>query len=311
MSRATDAETAFSKARRLVRSGDYSTAVELLTKLIDAGHNEPKVLETLAVAHSLLGEFELAAETLETSLSQAPDRTSTNVNLGAVYNRLGRHDDAIDRLNQAVKSDWKCVEAYYNLGIAHRKKKSFNDAKMMFQEAVRLRPEMVDAWLQLGVVFLETSNAQLAASSFRKVLSRKPDHEKARKGLRTAESQLRKTNDKVKEALQAVSVSQSPEQPPVNRLKKLSLQDQSTIQSSSQEIEQAIQKLLDWFQAESDSLLHRLRKQIARGIRQNQDTTEFCATLTSQLKLQSEKASRIHTAVGRLRDYHERYVQES
>lgn len=253
----------------------------------------------------MLGEFELAAETLETTLSKAPDRTSTNVNLGAIYNRLGRHDDAIDRLNQAVKADWRCVEAYYNLGVAYSKKKNHTDAKMMFQEAARLRPEMVDAWLQLGTVFLETSNPQLAASSFRKVLSRKPDHEKARRGLRTAESQLKKAGDK---ARVAQLVATAP--PPVNCRTTLSLQDQSTIQSSSQEIEQTIDQLLEWFRTKSDLLLHRLRKQISNGIRRNQETTDFCKSFASELKVQSEQAAKLDAAIGRLRDYHERYVQE-
>ncbi len=310
MKDATNVEMACSKARQLIRKRKHVEAISLLSSLTATGSNQPKVLETLAVAHSMAGEFEFAAEALENALRISPDRTSASVNLGAVYNRLGRHDDAIDRLNQAVKMDWKCVEAFYNLGIAHRKKKNYNAAKMMFQEAVRLRPEMVDAWLQLGSVFLDTSNAQLAASWFRKVLTRKPDHEKARKGLRAAEAQLRKTNAARIGTLTAVA-SDPQNAPPINRLKKLSLQDRSTIQSSSMEIEQATNLLLEWFQTESDSLLHNMRRQIVRGLRPDRNTEEFCATLSSQLEIQVQKAKQLDQAVARMREYHQRYVEEN
>ena len=303
----TDAEAAYSKSRQLIRQRKYTEAVTLLTRLASVGFSRSKVLETLAVAHSMLGEFELAAEALEQVLKISPERTSASVNLGAVYNRLKRHDDALVQLNHALKTNWKCVEAYYNLGIAYRKKKNYGDARMMFQEAVRLRPEMTDGWLQLGTVLLETSNAQLAASSFRKVLARKPDHEKARSGLRAAETLLRKAAGTTTGSPKPVDLAAQPT-PPVNRPKKLSLQDRSTIQSSGMEIEQAINHLLEWFQTESDALLHGIRRQISGGIRPGKSITDFCANLSSELENQSKKASQLDRTVGWIREYHQRYV---
>lgn len=305
-------DAVFSKARELIRKRDYQKAISLLTALTSNGHDQPKVLETLAVAHSMQGEHELASDTLEAALRKSPGRKSTLVNLGAVSNRLRNYDTAVDYLHQAIKADWRCAEAYFNLGISYSGMKNYTEAKSMFQEAIRLQPEMVDAWLNLAVVFLETSNAQLAASWFRKVLERKPDHAKARKGLRVAESQLKQQCDPLHAFSDAPAEQTAQPAPPApNAIRNISLLDRSAIQSSGFEIAQEIERVLEWFQNESDSLLHEIRKQVSSGIRKNHQTRKFMSEYSSQLDSQIERTDRLDESVQRMREYCQRYVQEN
>jgi len=316
MARSTDPDTAFAQARKYIRGGKHAKAIALLTALSRHGYDQPKVLETLAVAHSMSGEYEVAVDSLEAAIVQSPDRTSAYVNLGAVYNRLGQYDRAIDRLNQAIRIDWRCVEAYYNLGISYRRMKDYGQAKAMFQEAIRLRPDMLDAWHNLATVFLETSNAPMAASWFRKVLKQKPDHAKAKKGLRAAEARLQELDRSPERSAgdghgPPATDKAEPSQVPVSRpLKTLSYQDRITIRSCGMEIEQATGRLLEWFLTDGESLLQGLRRQLSSGIKRNKATFQFCDEMRSGSEAESVMAAKLEQAVVKLDDYQNRYLQD-
>lgn len=311
MSRTVDADTAFTQARKFIREGKSSEAIKLLTALKQQGYDKPKVLETLAVAHSMLGEYEMAVETLEAAIVKSPGRASSYVNLGAVYNRLGQYDLAIERLDQATRIDWRCVEAYYNLGISYRNLKDYSQAKAMFQEAIRLRPEMVDAWHNLAAVFLETSNAQLAASWFRKVLKQKPDHAKAKKGLRAAEAQLNQLDNPLAQIEAAPADNEESVLSVANTqpMKKLSHQDRVTIKSSGMEIEQETARLLEWFQTHGDALLHGLRRQLSIGIQRKKSSVDFCHELQAGMTAESSQAEKLDDAINRLSEFQDRYLR--
>ncbi len=288
----------FSRARQCLKKGDHHQAIRLLSVLDSQGHDSPGVLETLAVAQSLAGEHESAIETLERCLRKEPDRISTLVNLGAVCNRRHDYRRAIEWLNKAIRIDWRSAESYYNLGVAWLKLKDFGQAKQMLQEAIRLQPAMIEAWYNLGVVFQKSGNHQLAASWFRKVLSEKPKHEKARRSLHDAEARMEEARDPAvfldRLGPQSVEGLETD-----SGRRPRSYYDIESLRSCGLEIGEAASSLGDWFETPADSLVRQLRRQIA-SIRPTTAFLDFRRNLTTELTAATALINRLETACDRL-----------
>lgn len=295
-------------ARQCLKKGDHEQAIRLLSLLEREGHDSPKVLEALAVAQSLAGEHEVALETLERCLQKEPERVSTLVNLGAVSNRMHDYRGAIGWLNQAIRVDWRSAESYYNLGVAWLRLKDFGQAKQMLQEAIRLQPSMVEAWYNLGLVFLKSGNYQLAASWFRKVLGEKPRHEKARRGLNEAESQLQ-ANASPATFLDSLGPQHAAEQTGESHRRQLSHHDLESLRSCGMEIDEAAKHLNEWFEAPAEDLVRQLRRQIT-SIRPTKQFLEFRETVVTDLAQADALSRRLQTAHNRLQMMHSQNTEQ-
>lgn len=170
-------------ARKLLRAGDFRSALQILELARPIGDLDPDLHDALATANYMLGNLELAAEHFERVTRLDPRRGSGWTNLGAVYNRLGNYSRAAEVLRRAVQVDRQSSAAYYNLGSAYRHLKQWGMAVPAYREAIRLEPQQADAYVNLGQVYLELKNIPQATQQFRKALEIRPDSSRARKGL--------------------------------------------------------------------------------------------------------------------------------
>jgi tetratricopeptide (TPR) repeat protein len=188
-----------SKAR--IRDGEFEAAIDLLkTAPID----EELSLD-LAVAYSGAGEFDKAAETLNTALARSPGELRLSAALATVCVQAHRYQDGIASLRTALNAhpDDAATEllylrllvlqsddatarplasrmlaahpanfdALYLSGILENDAQEFDVARKHLQAAVNLNPNHYDARYNLGIALFHLQQPQLAHEQLEKAVS--------------------------------------------------------------------------------------------------------------------------------------------
>jgi len=87
-------------AARLLRDQRYGEAIPYLNKALRAQPNDADVLDDLAYAHRMLGDYPGSLLLCQHTLARNPDRPTTHENLGEVYLKMNRLTDARAELAQ-------------------------------------------------------------------------------------------------------------------------------------------------------------------------------------------------------------------
>jgi tetratricopeptide (TPR) repeat protein len=89
-----------STAARLLRDRRYAEAISYLNKALLARPNDAAVLDDLAYAHRMIGDYPGSLLLCQHTLARNPDRPTTHENLGEVYLKMNRLADARAELAQ-------------------------------------------------------------------------------------------------------------------------------------------------------------------------------------------------------------------
>lgn len=208
MTEATSAAKIIRESRELINSQKYSTACDLLQKLLQDDPNNEHALELLGMANFFKKNLEGARECFERLTQANPSNTHAWVNLGAILNRSGEYKKATEVLRRAIQRNRKCVEAYYNMGIAQRGQQMNSMAISAYKEALKIAPDMVDAHINLGNIYIEMNNIGLAIQCFNAAIRHQPNSEKAKQCLERAKARQKETRKQTSPFGRLVDVSQ-------------------------------------------------------------------------------------------------------
>jgi Flp pilus assembly protein TadD len=87
-------------AARLLRDQRYGEAIPYLNKALRAQPGDAGVLDDLAYAHRMIGDYPGSLLLCQHTLARNPDRPTTHENLGEVYLKMNRLADARAELAQ-------------------------------------------------------------------------------------------------------------------------------------------------------------------------------------------------------------------
>lgn len=141
-------------------------------------------------AYILLGKISaarhdpLAEQYYATAISLRPRSVEAWYNKGMYYQENGQDSAALACYRQIMEIDPKNALAWYNSGYVRLE--HLGDpagANRDFGEAVRLEPGYVDAWYNRGLALERIHELDSAAASYSMVLTIRPDHDQAAKGL--------------------------------------------------------------------------------------------------------------------------------
>jgi tetratricopeptide (TPR) repeat protein len=116
--------TAKSEARKAYIAGDYKTAVEKYTYLVDSiGVNEDEVMMNLANSYFHLNDTAKAINSFQSlTVSKNPRLQSiANQQLGVLHNREGKFDQALAYFKQALKTNPANEDARFNYEMVKKK----------------------------------------------------------------------------------------------------------------------------------------------------------------------------------------------
>lgn len=157
----------FQAADEAFEKGQFTEAMELLTKVADRYPNEAEVQQRIGLC-----AFERAMQRMESDTSTSADWRSVIESLEAV----------------AASGDTKQIGsslavAHHNLGVCLNQQKAFEEAGEQFHRALDINPEMTDASISLAINHADQGDHETAEQMLREVIEHSPGLLQARHSL--------------------------------------------------------------------------------------------------------------------------------
>ena len=120
------------------------------------------VIQRVADAYKLLGEFERAETFYLELLERFPALPGTREKLADIYLRTGKKDKAAEQLEAISRDNPRNEQAYYFLGNLASQEKRFSDAADYYEQALTLKPEFEPVYYRLAEVRINLNKAKAA-----------------------------------------------------------------------------------------------------------------------------------------------------
>jgi tetratricopeptide (TPR) repeat protein len=213
--------------------GDYDTAIDRLTQVVDDVPNNPAAMRFLGLAYYRNGDFEDAMDSLEQAHELRPDSFAALTDYVSVCKEGGDVERALEGLERFVAdhpneldarleiarlarssgndelalaqsqylatADDLDPEFVYEYGVTLKEAGQVEEAKEVLKNSIELDPESAVAHHALGVVELDSGNASKAVPSLEEAVAREPENGDFRFSLAQAYEKL----DRVEESLEA------------------------------------------------------------------------------------------------------------
>jgi tetratricopeptide (TPR) repeat protein len=173
-----DAVIHFRLGRVHFNEGNYTTALEELTKAVELAPNNPEYRHLLGLTY-FKGKrmYNEAIVHFKEAVKQKPNFSEAHMNLGAVYLELKSWDMAIPHFEATLEDIfYRTPEgAYNNLGWAYYNKGEFQKALENYKKAVEINPRFAMAFNNMGMTYDRAENAEKAVSAFKTAIGLVPD----------------------------------------------------------------------------------------------------------------------------------------
>jgi len=128
------------RARIKAKLGAYDVAIKDLEKALIEDRENAALLNTLALIHLDIEDFEKALKYLNRSLEFNPEDRSTFANIGYVALNAGKYQKAIDIYDDQIKKDDSVSSMFNNRGFAKHKLGEHEEALKDISHAIELNP---------------------------------------------------------------------------------------------------------------------------------------------------------------------------
>lgn len=155
--------------------GDYHTAVDCLTRAVDADPENQGYLNHLGVSLSAAGRHSDSVAILRRAIAAAPGNADILGNLGLALRGCGLHAQAVDCFKEAIRLTPQDADPCFNLGSLLADVGLHAEAEQHLRQALRLRPDFGKAYNNLGNTLRAAGRLQEAIGSFQDAVRTMPD----------------------------------------------------------------------------------------------------------------------------------------
>ncbi len=165
---------------KVIEEKSYADALVLLGSIAEDRHNRQEVARLKGICYIGIGQYEEAAEALETALSynegflQEADY-DINQYLAAAYYNLGRFEDAEHVYSAMVDLRPKDAIVHYRHGVTFLELSRFEDAKDAFDRAVALEPTNYERIIEIYKAFYKYGYRDLGLTYVDTAIKTHPD----------------------------------------------------------------------------------------------------------------------------------------
>ena len=145
----SEAAAAFLRGREHFNRRRFPEAMAQFRQALELDPDQVEAHYYLALALTLRGELDPAADHYREVLLRRPDSIDAHYNLGVVQLRQGKPDGAVQHFEQALRLNPEHLDAHYALGSALLKTGQAHAAVSHFEEALRINPSHPSAPAQL------------------------------------------------------------------------------------------------------------------------------------------------------------------
>ncbi len=162
-------------------------AEELLARCIEIEPRDEQARLALAALQAILGRGDDAKTTLGENTRQT-DRPQVLYVLGTIAECEGEYAEAHKRYQEALALDPDHVDSLFRMAYQHDLSGDDDAAIALYERARRTKPTRVNVLVNLGVLYEDRGDYRKAVDAYRSVLDVYPNHPRARRFVRDAES---------------------------------------------------------------------------------------------------------------------------
>jgi tetratricopeptide (TPR) repeat protein len=147
------ASTFIEKGWSLISLGDYSGAIQSLTRALTLSPNDTQAQSLLGWAQMLHEEYDDALTTFSKVLMREPANSLARINVGYICLKKRIFGEAIEHLSKAIRLDndrKATLYAHYYLGLVYLEREMYEDAQTFFRKTLKLGPNLIEAYFELG-----------------------------------------------------------------------------------------------------------------------------------------------------------------
>lgn len=169
----------FEEAGQANADGDYDTAINLYTKIIEEGdvapHNLAATYYNRGNAYREMENYDKAIEDFTSAISLNPNYTKAYSNRGAVYTALERYPEALEDFTKVLDLSPGNALHHFNRGLVYHKMGRLDEALKDFDEAVKLNDKFSSSYYARSFVHEEKGDMEKALEDARMAVERTPD----------------------------------------------------------------------------------------------------------------------------------------
>ena len=157
--------------------GSCEEAVRLIGLSLDLEPRQPFALNTMGNALKVLKRHQEAADAYEKAIALKPTFAAAHSNLGRALVELGRAEDAIASFDRSIALEPANAEALVGRGDALRKLQRLTEALSDYDRAIHIDPDRAETYTNRGIALCALNRFTEAGESYDKAIALKPDAE--------------------------------------------------------------------------------------------------------------------------------------
>ena len=157
--------------------GSCEEAVRLIGLSLNLEPRQPFALNTMGNAHRALKRNQEAAAAYEKAIALRPSLAAAHCNLGLALIELGRPEDAIASFDKAIALEPGNAEALFGRGNALRNLQRLTDALSDYDKAIQVKPDYTEAYANRGATLCALNRLPEAGESYDKAIALQPTAE--------------------------------------------------------------------------------------------------------------------------------------
>ncbi|PCI35656.1 MAG: hypothetical protein COB53_10795 [Elusimicrobia bacterium] len=152
------------------QQGNYSQAVDMLTKAAEHAPDDAEIHTLLGRAHLAQKHLPQAQEEFEKAVALSPD-ADLYTELAKIYAHLEQPAKAIAALKKGLAANPTSPDIHYQMGLAYDKKKDYPKAVSEFKQAIEISPQNAHYHFSLGFTLDSKGDREEALDVFKKAVA--------------------------------------------------------------------------------------------------------------------------------------------
>jgi len=152
------------------KNGNYSLAINLLNRAVEADAKSKKAWNDLGLAYLDEWQDELAINAFQKQIEVNPYDLNAYNNLGRVYLRQRKYEEAEKWFNKQIEIQPLDKYAHANLGLAYLESHKYEEAVPELEKAATITPDSAEAQVRVGEAYLNIGQDAKAMEAFDKAV---------------------------------------------------------------------------------------------------------------------------------------------
>ena len=171
----SELQNMYHRATTYIKDGDYPSAVDLLTRLVELDPKNIRYRYTLGRALFLSGQNEAAIAKANEILKNDPSYALAHYLTGKAYGKLNKHEDALSAYQRAAEHDPEQAAIHYSIAEELSELGRTDEALAAYQKTIELDSEWAMPHYSIAEILEDNKRYEEALDEYRQAAKLDPD----------------------------------------------------------------------------------------------------------------------------------------